>query len=68
MALDIVLPISVKRIEKSTWTRLADRATKPTHDAGYAAGYEEGKLRGEWGSAPRAAGTFQPRARRDRLA
>jgi flagellar biosynthesis/type III secretory pathway protein FliH len=46
MALDIVLPISVKRIEKSN-EPLPD-VPEGAHSAGYAAGYEEGKLRAEW--------------------
>jgi flagellar biosynthesis/type III secretory pathway protein FliH len=46
VALDIVLPISVKRIEKSAAT--APEIHDDSRAAGYAAGYEEGKLRGEW--------------------
>lgn len=46
MPLDIVLPIRVKRIEKSAATAL--ESNTENHAAGYAAGYEEGKLRAEW--------------------
>jgi len=46
MPLDIVLPITIKRVEKST-APVADNH-ETTHAAGYAAGYEEGKLRAEW--------------------
>jgi flagellar biosynthesis/type III secretory pathway protein FliH len=48
--LDIVLPINVKRIEKSAQVeaRLAD---EDSHAAGFIAGYEEGKLRAEWEAA-----------------
>ena len=46
MPLDIVLPISIKRIEKSPET--APEIHEGAHAAGYAAGYEEGKLRAEW--------------------
>jgi flagellar biosynthesis/type III secretory pathway protein FliH len=46
MALDIVLPIRVKRIEKSV-VPAVDCGTE-NHGAGYAAGYEEGRLRAEW--------------------
>jgi flagellar biosynthesis/type III secretory pathway protein FliH len=50
--LDIVLPIRVKRIEKSAAPE--DQATDETsHAAGYAAGYEEGRLRAEWEAARR---------------
>jgi len=49
MALDIVLPIRVKRIEKSAVPAL--EAGTENHAAGYAAGYEEGRLRAEWESA-----------------
>ncbi len=48
--LDIVLPIRVTRVEKSTAP--ADAAPdETTHAAGYAAGYEEGRLRAEWEAA-----------------
>lgn len=46
MPLDIVLPISIKRIEKAP--EPAPEHLDTTHSAGYAAGYEEGKLRAEW--------------------
>jgi flagellar biosynthesis/type III secretory pathway protein FliH len=46
MPLDIVLPIAIKRAEKSP-AAAPDHAAD-THAAGYAAGYEEGKLRAEW--------------------
>ncbi len=46
MPLDIVLPISIKRIEPSPATTPDNH--EATHSAGYAAGYEEGKLRAEW--------------------
>lgn len=46
MPLDIVLPISIKRAEKSP--EAAPQAAANTHAAGYTAGYEEGKLRAEW--------------------
>ena len=49
MALDIVLPIRVKRIEKSAVPAL--EAGTENHAAGYAAGYEEGRLRAEWEAA-----------------
>jgi flagellar biosynthesis/type III secretory pathway protein FliH len=45
--LDIVLPIRVKRIEKSAVSAL-EATGKDGHDAGFAAGYEEGRLRAEW--------------------
>jgi flagellar biosynthesis/type III secretory pathway protein FliH len=45
--LDIVLPISVKRIEKSSAAAL-EAGSDSSHAAGYAAGYEEGRLRAEW--------------------
>jgi flagellar biosynthesis/type III secretory pathway protein FliH len=48
MPLDIVLPISVKRVEKSS--EPAPDNHDGSHAAGYAAGYEEGKLRAEWES------------------
>ncbi len=45
--LDIVLPIRVKRIEKSAVP--AENATNETsHASGFAAGYDEGRLRAEW--------------------
>jgi flagellar biosynthesis/type III secretory pathway protein FliH len=46
MPLDIVLPISIKRIEPSP--EIAAEEHEGTHSAGYAAGYKEGKLRAEW--------------------
>ncbi len=46
MPLDIVLPISIKRAEKSP--EAVPQAADNTHAAGYSAGYEEGKLRAEW--------------------
>jgi flagellar biosynthesis/type III secretory pathway protein FliH len=47
--LDIVLPIRVKRIEKAALpTELGDETSR---GAGYAAGYEEGRLRAEWEGA-----------------
>jgi flagellar biosynthesis/type III secretory pathway protein FliH len=46
MPLDIVLPISIKRIEPAP--RSAPELNESGHPAGYAAGYEEGKLRAEW--------------------
>jgi flagellar biosynthesis/type III secretory pathway protein FliH len=46
MPLDIVLPISIKRVEKAPASPPAH--TEGAHAAGYAAGYEEGKLRAEW--------------------
>jgi flagellar biosynthesis/type III secretory pathway protein FliH len=48
--LDIVLPIRVTRVEKSTATENAD-TDETSHAAGYAAGYEEGRLRAEWEAA-----------------
>lgn len=45
--LDIVLPIQVKRIEKSALTA-ADSGSETSHAAGFTAGYEEGRLRAEW--------------------
>jgi flagellar biosynthesis/type III secretory pathway protein FliH len=47
LPLDIVLPIQVKRIEKSA-LRETPAADESSHAAGFAAGYEEGKLRAEW--------------------
>ena len=46
MPLDIVLPIAIKRAEKSP--AAATETADGSHAAGYAAGYEEGKLRAEW--------------------
>jgi flagellar biosynthesis/type III secretory pathway protein FliH len=46
MPLDIVLPISIKRIENAPVS--APELNEGAHSAGYAAGYEEGKLRAEW--------------------
>lgn len=46
MPLDIVLPIKVKRIEKSAAASI--ESTSENHGAGYAAGHEEGRLRAEW--------------------
>jgi flagellar biosynthesis/type III secretory pathway protein FliH len=46
MPLDIVLPIAIKRVEKSPSS--APDTADGAHAAGYAAGYEEGKLRAEW--------------------
>jgi flagellar biosynthesis/type III secretory pathway protein FliH len=48
--LDIVLPIRVKRIDKSTALH-AGAAHDTSHAAGFAAGYEEGRLRAEWEAA-----------------
>jgi flagellar biosynthesis/type III secretory pathway protein FliH len=45
--LDIVLPIQVKRIEKSAVAE-AQGGAETSHAAGFAAGYEEGRLRAEW--------------------
>jgi flagellar biosynthesis/type III secretory pathway protein FliH len=45
--LDIVLPIRVKRIEKSTLPA-AEPGSGTSHAAGFAVGYEEGRLRAEW--------------------
>jgi flagellar biosynthesis/type III secretory pathway protein FliH len=45
--LDIVLPIRVKRIEKSDVAAMEGNG-EASHAAGYAAGYEEGRLRAEW--------------------
>ena len=49
MPLDIVLPIRVKRIEKSAAVAL--ESNTDNHATGYAAGYEEGRLRAEWEAA-----------------
>ena len=46
MPLDIVLPIAIRRAEKSP--AAAPDTAEGSHAAGYAAGYEEGKLRAEW--------------------
>jgi len=46
-ALDIVLPIRVKRIEKSSLAT-PESGDENSHAAGFAAGYEEGRLRAEW--------------------
>ena len=45
--LDIVLPIRVKRIEKSA-VPASTGGDESSHGAGFAAGYEEGRLRAEW--------------------
>jgi len=45
--LDIVLPIRVKRIEKSALPA-PDAGNVTSHAAGFAAGYQEGRLRAEW--------------------
>ena len=45
--LDIVLPIRVKRIEKSAVPSSA-LGDETSHSAGFSAGYEEGRLRAEW--------------------
>jgi flagellar biosynthesis/type III secretory pathway protein FliH len=47
--LDIVLPIRIKRIEKSD--AATETGSDQSHAAGFAAGYEEGRLRAEWESA-----------------
>jgi len=49
MPLDIVLPIRVKRIEKAAAAALD--SNPENHAAGYAAGYEEGRLRAQWEAA-----------------
>jgi len=46
MPLDIVLPITIKRAEKSP--EAAPAPVEGSHAAGYTAGYEEGKLRADW--------------------
>jgi flagellar biosynthesis/type III secretory pathway protein FliH len=46
MPLDIVLPISIKRVENAP--PAPPEVSDVAHSAGYAAGYEEGKLRAEW--------------------
>jgi flagellar biosynthesis/type III secretory pathway protein FliH len=48
--LDIVLPIRVTRIEKSAVSELEGN-NETSHAAGFAAGYEEGRLRAEWEAA-----------------
>lgn len=45
--LDIVLPIRVKRIERSA-AAASEPGNETSHAAGFAAGYEEGRLRAEW--------------------
>jgi flagellar biosynthesis/type III secretory pathway protein FliH len=45
--LDIVLPIRVGRVEKTVAPETAP-TDETSHGAGYAAGYEEGRLRAEW--------------------
>lgn len=45
--LDIVLPIRIKRIEKSA-VPPTDPGNETSHAAGFTAGYEEGRLRAEW--------------------
>ncbi len=42
--LDIVLPIRVKRIERTA----VESSPESSHTAGFSAGYEEGRLRAEW--------------------
>jgi flagellar biosynthesis/type III secretory pathway protein FliH len=44
--LDVVLPIRVKRIEKSALAAIGGDAT--SHATGFTAGYEEGRLRAKW--------------------
>jgi flagellar biosynthesis/type III secretory pathway protein FliH len=46
--LDIVLPIRVKRIERSVAAEMENGGDQNSHAAGYTAGYEEGRLRAEW--------------------
>jgi flagellar biosynthesis/type III secretory pathway protein FliH len=48
--LDIVLPIRVQRIEKSTLAA-PEPGNETSHAAGFSAGYEEGRLRAEWDAA-----------------
>jgi len=48
--LDIVLPIRVKRIEKAA-VPANSFGDETSHSAGFAAGYEEGRLRAEWEAA-----------------
>ena len=45
--LDIVLPIRVGRVEKSD-APIEDKPDETSHAAGYAAGFEQGRLRAEW--------------------
>jgi len=45
--LDLVLPFRVTRIEKSE-TPASAPGDETSHAAGYAAGYEQGRLRAEW--------------------
>ena len=45
--LDIVLPIRVERIEKSS-VPMTEPGDDTAHAAGFSAGYEEGRLRAEW--------------------
>jgi len=45
--LDMVLPFRVQRIEKSD-SPVTEPGDETSHAAGYAAGYEEGRLRAEW--------------------
>jgi flagellar biosynthesis/type III secretory pathway protein FliH len=47
MPLDIVVPIRVKRIEKSAVAAAIDSGTE-SHAAGYTAGFEQGRLRAEF--------------------
>ena len=49
-SLDIVLPIRIKRIEKSALAEEQSGA-ETSHASGFAAGYEEGRLRAEWEAA-----------------
>jgi flagellar biosynthesis/type III secretory pathway protein FliH len=48
--LDIVLPIRIQRVEKTDAPE-ADPREDQSHSAGFAAGYEEGRLRAEWEAA-----------------
>jgi flagellar biosynthesis/type III secretory pathway protein FliH len=50
--LDIVLPIRVKRIARSAVPE-TEGANETSHAAGFAAGYEEGRLRAEWEAVKR---------------
>jgi flagellar biosynthesis/type III secretory pathway protein FliH len=52
--LDIVLPIQVKRIERSAVPE-PSVSNEASHAAGYSAGYEEGRLRAEWEAARQKA-------------
>ncbi len=45
--LDLVMPFRVTRIEKSD-APLPEVGDETSHSAGYAAGYEQGRLRAEW--------------------